>query len=57
MLWATEAFLPRNLRQEDLEMPHLVPGRVYSIVDLLLRAVKRRELNRLTFMRSRTRIM
>jgi len=43
MLWATEAFLPKNLRQEDLEMPHLVPERVHRIVDLLLRAVMRRE--------------
>lgn len=40
MLWATEAFLPRNLRQEDLETPHLVPERVQKIVNLLLRAVK-----------------
>ncbi len=43
MLWATEAFLPKNLRQEDLEMPHLVPERVHRIVELLLRAVTRRE--------------
>jgi len=43
MLWATEAFLPRNLRQEDLETPQIVPERVNRIVDLLLRAVKRRE--------------
>ena len=42
MLWATEALLPRNLRQEDLEIPHLVPKRVHGIVDLLLRAVERR---------------
>lgn len=43
MLWATEAFLPKNLRQEDLETPHLVPERVHRIVELLLRAVRRRE--------------
>ena len=42
MLWATEAFLPKNLRQEDLETPHLVPERVNRIVEMLLRAVKRR---------------
>ena len=42
MLGATEAFLPKNLRQEDLEMPHLVPERVHGIVELLLRAVVRR---------------
>ena len=41
MLWATEAFLPKNLRHEDLEAPHLVPERVHRIVDLLLRAVRR----------------
>ncbi len=45
MLWAMEAFLPKNLRQEDLEAPHLVPERVGRIVDLLLRAVTRRESN------------
>jgi len=44
MLWATEAFLPKNLRQEDLETPHFVPERVHRIVELLLRAVRRREL-------------
>ncbi len=43
MLWATEALLPRNLRQQDLEPPHLVPERARSIVALLLRAVGRRE--------------
>jgi len=43
LLWATEAFLPKNLRQQDLETPHLVPERVRRIVDLLLRAVVRRE--------------
>jgi len=43
MLWATEAFLPKNLRQQDLEAPHLVIERVHRIVDLLLRAVVRRE--------------
>lgn len=43
MLWATEAFLPRNLRQEDLETPDLVPERVHRVVDLLLRAVARRK--------------
>ena len=43
MLWAMEAFLPKNLRQEDLEAPHLVSERVHRIVDLLLRAVKRRD--------------
>lgn len=42
MLWATEALLPRNLRQEDLEAPYLVPQRISRIVDLLLRAVERR---------------
>lgn len=41
LLWATEAFLPKNLRQEDLETPRLVPERVHGIVDLLLRAVRR----------------
>ncbi len=40
MLWATEALLPRNLRQEDLETPHLVPERVHKIVNLLLLSVK-----------------
>ena len=43
MLWATEAFLPKNLRQQDLETPHLVLERVSRIVNLLLRAVVRRE--------------
>ncbi len=43
MLWATEAFLPRNLRQEDLETPHRVPERVQMIVSLLLRSVERWE--------------
>jgi AcrR family transcriptional regulator len=43
MLWAIEAFLPKNLRQQDLEPPHLVPERVQRIVDLLLRAVERRK--------------
>lgn len=43
MLWATEAFLPKNLRQQDLETPHLVLERVSRIVNLLLCAVKRRE--------------
>ncbi len=41
MLGATEAFLPKNLRQQDFEPASLVPARVRSIVDLLLRAVKR----------------
>lgn len=43
MLWATEALLPRNLRQQDLDPPHLVPERARGIVALLLRAVERRE--------------
>ena len=43
MLWATESLLPRNLRPEDLEPPHLVPDRVRNIVALLLRAVEPRE--------------
>ncbi len=43
MLWATEALLPRNLRQQDLEPPYLVPERAHGIVALLLRAVERRE--------------
>lgn len=42
MLWATEALLPRNLRQQDLEPPHLVPERARDIVALLLRAVEGR---------------
>lgn len=41
MLWATEVFLPRYLRQEDLEAPHLVPERVERIVNLLIRAIQR----------------
>lgn len=45
MLWAVEAFLPKNLCQEDLEPPHLVPERVHRLVDLLLRAVTWRDSN------------
>ena len=39
ILGATEAFLPRNLRSEDFELPNRVPERVERIVRLLLRAV------------------
>ncbi len=39
LLGATEAFLPRNLRQEDLEPPERVPERVHRIVRLLLQAL------------------
>lgn len=39
MLGATEAFLPRNLRPEDLEPPEKVPERVNRIVRLMLRAI------------------
>ena len=43
MLWATEAFLPKNLRDYDLEKPALLVDRVRRIVDLLLRAIVRRD--------------
>ena len=39
LLGATEAFLPRNLRSEDMEPPERVPERVDRIVRLLLRAM------------------
>jgi AcrR family transcriptional regulator len=45
MLGATEAFLPRYLRQEDLESPTQVPERVERIIRLLLRAVTCTNLN------------
>lgn len=43
MLWALEAFLPRNLRPEDLERPQIMLERVHRVVALLLCAVSRRE--------------
>jgi AcrR family transcriptional regulator len=45
VLGATEAFLPRNLRPEDLEPPERVPERVNRIVRLLLRAMTCTNLN------------
>jgi AcrR family transcriptional regulator len=45
MLGATEAFLPRYLRQEDLESPTQVPERVERIIRLLLRSVTCTNLN------------
>jgi len=42
LLGATEAFLPRNLTQADLEEPHRVRERTEGIIALLLCAIRRR---------------